>query len=213
VAPIFEQLSQSLSRPDVVSFVKIDADARKDVAQAYLVLNVPAFIIFRNGSIIEKVQGANPVKLQQVVKKLMTEIDKLEADGDGSGEANGSGSNGSSSNWRGAALPRGYNDVTGQIELQRCELLNYDTELGGVRVLFDSAKPSALSGGKETAKDWVESDTDEQLMLFMPFQSMLKLHTLQVRRDTNLPNRADKVDSAGWLLILRYPDYVFTPKQ
>jgi len=37
-------------------------------------------------------------------------------------------------------------------------------------------------------KDWVESDTDEQLMLFMPFQATLKVHTLQI---TSLPPAAD----------------------
>ena len=38
-----------------------------------------------------------------------------------------------------------------------------------------------MSGGKKTEKDWVVSDTDEQLLLFTPFMSMLKLHTIQVR--------------------------------
>ncbi len=110
-------------------------------------------------------------------------MDKVENLGNSAaGEASGSGSGGGdSSNWRGAGLPRGYTDITGQIEQQRCELLNVDPDTGGVRVLFDNAKPSALSGAKAATKDWVESDTDEQLLLFMPFQSMLKLHTLQVR--------------------------------
>jgi hypothetical protein len=97
----------------------------------------------------------------------------------GNGGASGSGSSG----WLGAELPRGYSDVTDQIEIKSTELLNYDEEAGSVRVLFESAKPSALSdakGAEDKAKDWVESDTDEQLMLFMPFQSTLKLHTLQV---------------------------------
>lgn len=118
--------------------------------------------------------GANPVKLQSVIKKLVTEAE-------GAGESSGSGSGGADG-WRGADLPRGYSDITNQIELKRCELLNYDSGVGSVNVLFESSQPSALSSGKATAakNDWVESDTDEQLMLFMPFQSMLKLHTLQV---------------------------------
>ena len=107
-------------------------------------------------------------------------MDRAENIGNGGGEASGSGS-GSTGTWRGAELPRGYSDITNQIEQQRCELLNVDPDTGGVRVLFDNAKPSVLSGAKGATKDWVESDTDEQLLLFMPFQSMLKLHTLQVR--------------------------------
>jgi thiol-disulfide isomerase/thioredoxin len=177
VAPVFEQLSQAHSRPKQVTFVKVNTDQQKDVAQAYRVTSLPTFILFRNGKVIDKVQGADPMKLQALVKKLSDEVQNL---GSGGGEASGSGSGSSGPIWRGAALPRGYNDITDQIELRYCELLNVDPDAGSVRVLFDTAKPSALSGGKGAAKDWVESDTDEQLLLFMPFQSMLKLHTLQV---------------------------------
>ncbi|KAK4116524.1 DUF1000-domain-containing protein [Canariomyces notabilis] len=185
VAPVFEQLSQALSRPNLATFVKINTDNQKDIAAAYNVTALPTFIFFRNGKVADKVQGADPVRLQSIVQKLSDEVQNLSSGG--GGEASGSGS--STTNWRGAELPRGYTDITNQIELQRCELLNVDPDFGGVRVLFDSAKPSALSGGKGTAKDWVESDTDEQVLLFMPFQSMLKLHTLQI---TSLPPDDDE---------------------
>ena len=44
---------------------------------------------------------------------------------------------------------------------------------------------AAASGNKT---DRVESDTDEQLMVYMPFQSTLKVHTLQL---TSLPSESD----------------------
>lgn len=113
------------------------------------------------------------------MKKIVSEVEEVHKKGGKGGEASGSGSSGA--DWRGAEIPRGYSDVTDQIEIQRCDMLNWDTEAGGVRALFNSAKPSAL-GSEGTTKDWVETDTDEQLMLFIPFQSILKLHTLQVRR-------------------------------
>ncbi|GAB1310793.1 Thioredoxin-like protein 1 [Madurella fahalii] len=190
VAPIFEQLSQALSRPNLATFVKINTDNQKDIAKAYNVTALPTFIFFRNGKVADKVQGADPLRLQSVVKKLSDEVQNLSG---GGGEASGSGSGSSNTNWRGAGLPRGYTDITDQIELQRCELLNVDPDAGGVRVLFDGAKPSTLSGGKGSTKDWVESDTDEQLLLFTPFQSMLKLHTLQI---TSLPPSVDDDEDA-----------------
>ncbi|KAG7292685.1 hypothetical protein NEMBOFW57_002722 [Staphylotrichum longicolle] len=186
-APLFEQLSQTLSRPNLVTFVKVNTDQQKDVAQAYRVTSLPTFIIFRNGKVADRVQGADPLKLQSIVKKLSQEVESI--GNGGGGEASGSGSNGGS--WRGAELPRGYTDITSEIELQRCELLNVDPDAGSVRVLFDTAKPSALSGAKSASKDWVESDTDEQLLLFVPFQSMLKLHTLQI---TSIPPKEDDDD-------------------
>ena len=184
-----------------MTFVKINTDQQKDVAEAYRVTSLPTFIIFRNGKVADKVQGADPIKLQSVVKKLSEEVQNI---GSRDGEAGGSGSGSGNRDWRGAGLPRGYNDITDQIELRYCELLNVDPDAGGVRVLFDTAKPSALSGGKGATKDWVESDTDEQLLLFMPFQSMLKLHTLQVSCDGSV---------MGWLdSLLNAPlDYIATP--
>ncbi|KAL0938689.1 thioredoxin [Colletotrichum truncatum] len=179
IAPLYEQLSSSLSRKDVVTFVKIDVEANKDIASAYSVTSLPTFMVFREGKTLEKVQGADPRKLQEVVKKLVKEVTEG-GSSSGSGEGSGSSSGGS---WRGAALPRGYGDITDQIETKGCELLNADEDFGPVRVLFDTSKPSALAK-KEGAKDWVESGADDQLLLFMPFQSMLKLHTLQL---TSLP--------------------------
>lgn len=175
LAPVYNQLSSAISRPNLITFVKINTQSQKDIATAYNITTLPTFIIIRNGKVADKVTGANPVKLQSVIRKLVSEAE-------GAGEPSGSGSGGAEG-WRGADLPRGYTDITDQIELKRCELLNYDSQFGSVDVLFESSQPSALSTGKAASgkHDWVESDTDEQLMLFMPFQSMLKLHTLQVR--------------------------------
>lgn len=141
---------------------------------------MPTFIIYKQGQVVERVQGADPRKLQAVVKKLAAE-----AEGSSSGFGGGSGSG---SSWRVGDLPKGYSDVTDQVDVKGLELLNSDSEFGSVRVLIDSAKPSGLQKGKasEKGKDWVESDTDEQLMLFMPFQSTLKVHTLQVCMDSHL---------------------------
>lgn len=138
---------------------------------------------------MDSIKGADPRKLQAVVKKL-----SAEADSDG---ANGFGeSSGSSSKWMAAGLPKGYTDVTDQVDVRGLDLLNSDSECGTARSLFDTTKPSSLdeskgkgkASGEETKKDWVESDTDEQLMLFVPFMSTLKVHTLHI---TSLPPKDD----------------------
>lgn len=131
-------------------------------------------MVFKDGKETEKILGANAPKLQQVVKDL----DKIAKEGVAS-----SSSSSSAVSWSNSALPRGYSDITDQIDLKGLELLNADQEFGTVRALVDTAKPSALdSKGKGSdVKDWVESDTDEQLMLYIPFQATLKIHTIQVR--------------------------------
>jgi hypothetical protein len=86
-------------------------------------------------------------------------------------------------------LPRGYEDVTEAVDQLNLDFLNLDSEFGGARTIFETAKPSSLGAKGKSAegkKDWIESDTDAQMMLFMPFQSTMKLHTLQI---TSLPTK------------------------
>jgi hypothetical protein len=151
---------------------------------------MPTFIIFERGEVTDKVQGADPRKLQEVVKKLAAHAEGGPSYGGGSG---------SGSSWRLGELPRGYGDVTDQVDIKGLEMLNSDDS---VRVLVGDGKPSGLQKGKATApkeKDWVESDTDEQLMLFMPFQANLKVHTLQVW-STNPEDYSDTYELADHLL-------------
>lgn len=131
-------------------------------------------MVFKQGEPVETIKGADGQKLQRVVRELATMSTGL-----------GSSSGSSGSNWRSGELPKGYKDISDQVDVKGLELLNADSNFSGVRVLFEGSKPSGLDmKGKaskdENKSDWVESDTDEQLMLYMPFQAILKVHTLQV---------------------------------
>lgn len=133
-------------------------------------------MVFKQGEPVEKILGADVPKLQRVVRDL--------ANMASTGAASGSGSRSGGSGWREADLPKGYKDVSDQVDVKGLELLNADSDFAGVRILFDASKPSGLDtkgkAASDGGKDWVESDTDEQLMLFTPFQATLKVHTLQV---------------------------------
>ena len=146
-------------------------------------------MIFKNQKAIETIRGANPPKLVEAVKKLAAE-----ADSDGGATSGGFGES-SGSGWVGGTLPKGYSDITEQVDLRGVDMLNSDPAFGTSRTLFETSKPSALDTGKakaatksEGAKDWIETDTDEQLMLYMPFQSLLKIHSLHV---TSLPPKSE----------------------
>lgn len=153
-----------------MTFVKVNSDNNSDISSEYSVSALPTFIIFRNGKVDEKLQGANPAHLKSVLEKLSSEVESL-----------GEGSGGSGGDWKPAEIPKGYSDVTDQVELRGCELLNADEDAGPVKVLFDSSKPSGLDKEKKgSSKDFVQSGADDQLLLYIPFQSTIKLHTLQV---------------------------------
>ena len=153
-----------------------------------MVLSLPTFIIFKNKNIVSTISGADPRRLSEAVKKLAAEAE------DDGGSASGGFGESSGTTWLGCSTPKGYTDVTDQVDIRGLDLLNSNSDYGNARTLFDASKPSLLSEGKgkgksseESKKDWVESDTDEQLMLFVPFQSKLKIHTLHV---TSLPPKA-----------------------
>lgn len=143
---------------------------------------MPTFIVFKNGRVNQTVKGANPSQLNSIVQKLASEASQSD-DAAGAGEGSSSGEL-----WTGGTVAKGYSDITDQVDLKGLELLNRDTDKAEPRTLFNGSKPSALAakgkGKAEGQADWVESDTDEQLMLYIPFNSTLKVHSLQV---TSIP--------------------------
>ncbi|KAF2134315.1 DUF1000-domain-containing protein [Dothidotthia symphoricarpi CBS 119687] len=181
IAPLYDQLAGQLSRANRVSFAKVSVVQQAQIAQSYNITNTPTFIVFKNNQQIRKFGGSNPQQLSEAIKSLAAEA---ESDGGSGGFGEGSSSGGGA--WRGAGLPRGYTDVTDQVDVRGLDLLNADSDFGGVRTLFETSQPSSLSKGKRAAsgsdssKDWVESDVDNQLMLYIPFTSSLKVHTIQI---------------------------------
>lgn len=139
---------------------------------------MPTFMIFKNGKETKRVKGANPKELDAAVKSLAAEASSSSAEASSSGTS-------STGTWLGASLPRGYGDITDSVDALNLDFLNVDSSAGNARSVLTPSAPSALSKGKSTAtasteKDWIESDTDEQLMLYIPFQSTLKVHTLHL---------------------------------
>jgi len=132
IAPIYEQLSAQLSRPNKITFCKINTDEQQDLSRTYGVRAMPTFMIFRNARKVEGIEGADPKRLSNAVRKLAEEAEGLDS---GSASASGSGT------WLGAGLPRGYDDITSQVDVTGLELLNWDDGCGTARTLFKSEQP------------------------------------------------------------------------
>jgi hypothetical protein len=88
------------------------------------------------------------------------------------------------------------------VDVRGLDLLNADSEFGGVRTLFEPSQPKTLNKGKgaatgsEASKDWIESDVDNQLMLYVPFTSNLKIHTIQITSCVSGEDNDDDDDEA-----------------
>ncbi|KAK2741237.1 hypothetical protein FQN57_005699 [Myotisia sp. PD_48] len=190
IAPIFEELSKRHSSPGKVTFVRVDVDQQTEISGIFEVTAMPTFILYKDGEVAHRVRGANTKALEQQVAAVVRGI------GNGDGASGATEASGSGETWLGAAAPRGYQDITEEIEIKSIDLLNRDNAFGLGKCLFDSKKPSGLSTsskseGGEAAVDWVESDTDEQLIIYMPFRSSVKIHTIHI---TSLPPSSDNDD-------------------
>jgi hypothetical protein len=191
---MYEQLATQLSQPNSITFTKVDTERQTQIAQKYKITALPTFIVFKSGQVETRVEGARLPELLAAIRKLAEEAKSTGESGSNSMSSSGIGGSSNSNVWRGADGPRNYVDVTDQIEKKGLDLLNCDTEFGAAQTLFDPSKPSALDSaasgkgkgkgkaedGEEHKRDWVESDTDEQLMLYIPFNSSLKVHTIHL---------------------------------
>lgn len=71
IAPTFESLATKYSKPGRITFCKVNVDNQQAIAQSHGVRAMPTFLIFKNGSVIETIQGANPPALSSAVEKAV----------------------------------------------------------------------------------------------------------------------------------------------
>ncbi|KAI1464580.1 thioredoxin-domain-containing protein [Daldinia caldariorum] len=71
IAPTFDSLSTTYSKPGKIAFCKVNVDNQQSIAQTHGVRAMPTFLIFKNGSVIDTIQGANPPALTSAVEKAV----------------------------------------------------------------------------------------------------------------------------------------------
>ncbi|KAI1110673.1 thioredoxin-like protein [Nemania sp. NC0429] len=71
IAPTFESLSTKYSKPGKITFCKVNVDNHQSIAQSHGVSAMPTFLIFKSGSVIETIRGANPPALTAAVEKAV----------------------------------------------------------------------------------------------------------------------------------------------
>ncbi|RDW61422.1 hypothetical protein BP5796_11314 [Coleophoma crateriformis] len=71
IAPTFESLATKHSKPNRVSFAKVNVDNQQQISQQYGVTAMPTFLIFRSGSVIETIKGADARKLTSAIENAV----------------------------------------------------------------------------------------------------------------------------------------------
>lgn len=152
IAPLFASLS---SKYPHVTFAKVNVDHVQDLAARYNVSAMPTFLFMRGTQVIARLQGASPAALEAKV---------LELGGNASSSAElATGGNGSG----GSALPAGMMDLLPFLDKTRCECLNEQDS----HSLEHALNPK---GG------YLASDADEQLVLNVAFNQVVKIHSLRI---------------------------------
>ncbi|KAI0975501.1 thioredoxin-like protein [Xylaria arbuscula] len=71
IAPTFESLSTKYTKPGKITFCKVNVDNHQPIAQSNGVSAMPTFLVFKSGSVIETIKGANPPALTAAVEKAV----------------------------------------------------------------------------------------------------------------------------------------------
>ncbi|RPA85628.1 DUF1000-domain-containing protein [Ascobolus immersus RN42] len=216
IGPIFEKLAATTAEPGKIAFVKIDVEASKTIVKEYEITSMPTFVLLKDGKEESRIKGAVVTQLKAAVQKIAELIRTTENSAANVERAEQAIAmvtrppTPPTPYWLGADVPKNYWDITDQIDIKGIDILNRSADAGTSRAIIKKTKPSALAAkqkgkGKEEevaededGKDWIESDTDEQLMILIPFQSNVKAHTIQITSLAESPeeNDDDEVPSA-----------------
>jgi len=67
IAPIYKELSEQYGN---IVFLKVDVDGNPETAAKYGVSAMPTFLFLKRGDVVDKMMGANPTKLQELLEEL-----------------------------------------------------------------------------------------------------------------------------------------------
>ncbi|KAL0082344.1 PITH domain-containing protein [Phycomyces blakesleeanus] len=152
IAPLYAQLS---SKYPNVQFSKVDVDQAKDVASSCGISSMPTFQFYKAGNKVAEMKGANPGQLLQYIKQYQ---------GDASGSEGAASSSAAPVNY---GVP-GHSDLTEFITPNQMDALNQQEE-HNVKNIFKNNDA------------YLESDVDEQLIISVPFNQPVKLHSLKIK--------------------------------
>ncbi|PQE24364.1 putative thioredoxin protein [Rutstroemia sp. NJR-2017a BVV2] len=71
IAPTYESLAAKHSKPNRVTFTRINVDNQQSIAQRYGVRAMPTFLIFKSGTVIETIQGADARRLTTAIENAV----------------------------------------------------------------------------------------------------------------------------------------------
>jgi len=163
IAPIFEKLSNEYPH---VTFIKIDVDALPEISSKYEITAMPTFKFIRNDAVIQTVMGADKNGLSNGVQTHAgpEPLTSSSASAVAVNIAPPSKAEGASS---------GDISLLEFLETNQLNCLNEAPE--------HSIKTILSSKGKTSSKSFLQSDTDEQLLLNIYFNQVVRVRSIVIQ--------------------------------
>ncbi|KAI0997841.1 hypothetical protein K3495_g10348 [Podosphaera aphanis] len=71
IAPTYESLAIKYSKPHKITFAKVNVDSQPEISQRYGVRAMPTFMIFRSGTVIKTISGADVRSLTSAIESAV----------------------------------------------------------------------------------------------------------------------------------------------
>jgi thioredoxin len=153
IAPHFANLS---SKYPHVTFAKVNVDETQDVASRFNITAMPTFVFMRGQATLARLQGGSPTALEAKIVELAGNSPSTI---DAAAESSGNGD---------LKLPMGMMDLTPFVDKTKTECLNEQDS----HTLDHALNPQ---GG------YLASDADEQLVVNIAFNQVVKVHSLRIK--------------------------------
>ncbi|KAJ1975481.1 hypothetical protein H4R34_004316 [Dimargaris verticillata] len=166
IGPYFQKLSEHFTQ---ALFVKVDIDAAKEIARENAVASVPKFLFYKDQAKVAEVTGARLKQIEEMLRQYAGEPATPYSFSASQSPRDG----GNSSLTQNAPQPpattygnKGHEDLTSMVLATQLGCLNESEEHPVGNILT-----------KDTSH--LESDVDEQLLIHIPFNQKVRLHSLK----------------------------------
>lgn len=177
-----------------VEIVRIDLDSQHDLAEKYNITAVPSFVFIENGNEVDRIQGANAQQLISKIQEFNTKAQGHKRKGKGLGAEDVISSNNDLKDIK-VLIPKNFEILNSTIDFSGYEVLNCLS-------LYKDSKTKSVVDLKATLdKSAVVSDSDSQLLFYIPFLNISKIYSVLIKikskkdhRDGNLNLDSDDME-------------------
>ncbi|KIO19191.1 hypothetical protein M407DRAFT_246251 [Tulasnella calospora MUT 4182] len=153
IAPLYSQLADQYK---TVTFTKVDVDKLQSVAKKYNVTAMPTFVVVKDRQEVDRIKGADQKALRSLVQKHAPKADE-------SSEASGSG--------EGGPAPSDVS-LLEYLDLNQVNCLNENQDHTLKSIIGNRVRNSSAA--------YLESDADEQLLLTLPFNQVVRIRSIVI---------------------------------